>query len=213
MSYIYKITNDINNKIYIGKTNLTIKKRFYQHCVDSKKSTMEKRPLYNAMNKYGIEHFYIEQIEKCLPNKASEREKYWITFYKSYENGYNATTGGDGKTLYDYQEIANRLKEHPYAKDIAKQFGCCKDTVYSVAKNFHIPLINKGNKNVNTKRTVHQYTKNGKYVQSFESIQAAVEWCYQQGLLKTINSGARSHISEVANGKRKSAYTYYWKYD
>ena len=60
MSYIYKITNDINNKVYVGKTNLTIEKRFREHCTDSKKFTIEKRPLYNAMNKYGIEHFHIE---------------------------------------------------------------------------------------------------------------------------------------------------------
>lgn len=213
MSYIYKITNDINNKVYVGKTNLTIEKRFREHCTDSKKFTTEKRPLYNAMNKYGIEHFHIEQIEECLPEEAAEKETYWIAYYKGYEDGYNATLGGDGKLLYNHQEIANRLKEHPYAKDIAEQFGCCKDIVYIVAKEFYIPLLNKGNENVNPKKMVHQYTKDGAYLQSFESTQAAAEWCYEHGLLKTVNSGARSHIGEAARGKRKSAYTYCWKYD
>ena len=59
MPYIYKITNDINNKIYIGKTLHAIEHRFKEHCKDSKKRQNEKRPLYSAMNKYGIEHFHI----------------------------------------------------------------------------------------------------------------------------------------------------------
>lgn len=73
MGYIYKIVNDINNKIYIGKTEFNIEKRFKEHCQDSKKG-YENRPLYKAMNKYGIEHFSIEKIEEC--NNLEEREKY-----------------------------------------------------------------------------------------------------------------------------------------
>ena len=49
MAYIYKITNDINDKIYIGKTNQTIKERWRQHCADSKDRILyEKRPLYSG---------------------------------------------------------------------------------------------------------------------------------------------------------------------
>lgn len=76
MSYIYVITNDINNKQYVGKTNSTIKQRFQEHIRDSRKRKNEKRPLYNAMNKYGIEHFSIKQLEECLPEEASIKEKY-----------------------------------------------------------------------------------------------------------------------------------------
>ena len=91
MGYIYKIVNDINNKIYIGKTEFNIQKRFEEHIRDSQKEH-KNRPLYNAMNKYGIQHFKIELIEEC--NNLEEREKYWISFYDSYKNGYNATLGG-----------------------------------------------------------------------------------------------------------------------
>ena len=66
---------------------------------------MKNRPLYNAFNKYGIEHFSIHLIEECDENILGEREKYWIKYYNSKENGYNATLGGDGSTLYDYDEI------------------------------------------------------------------------------------------------------------
>ena len=99
-SSIYIITNDINDKVYVGKTMHSIEKRFKEHCKDSKKERNEKRPLYNAMNKYGIKHFKISLLEECDSENAEEREIYWIEYYNSYKNGYNATKGGDGKTLH-----------------------------------------------------------------------------------------------------------------
>ena len=54
MSYIYKIINDINDKVYIGKTNFSLEKRFREHCQDAFRDRNEKRPLYAAMRKYGI---------------------------------------------------------------------------------------------------------------------------------------------------------------
>ena len=45
MAYIYKIINDINNKVYIGKTAFDIEKRFKEHCQDRTKRELENRPL------------------------------------------------------------------------------------------------------------------------------------------------------------------------
>ena len=64
MPYIYKITNLINGKIYVGKTSNTIEERWHEHIHDSTKEKCEKRPLYDAFNKYGISNFQIEQIEE-----------------------------------------------------------------------------------------------------------------------------------------------------
>ena len=131
MSYIYKIINNVNDKVYIGKTAFSIQKRFQEHCKDAFKRRNEKRPLYAAIRKYGINAFSIKLIEECDDNIAADREAYWIGVYKAYSTGYNATLGGDGKFLYNHTEIAERLKEHPYASDIAIEFNCCIDIIGS----------------------------------------------------------------------------------
>ena len=56
------------------------------------------------------------------------------------------------------------------------------------------------------------YTKDGDLVQSLESTSEAAQWWFDNGKCATLNSGVRSHIAEAANGKRKSAYGYIWKY-
>ena len=100
MAYIYQITNDVNGKIYIGKTEFSIEKRFKEHCKDAFRPRNEKRPLYTAMRKYGINHFHIELLEET--ENPEEREKFWIEEKRSFKNGYNATLGGDGKKYIDY---------------------------------------------------------------------------------------------------------------
>lgn len=89
---IYKITNEINKKIYIGQTKLTIEERFILH--KNKKSNC--RYLKSAFNKYGIENFKIEKIEECKDfNELNLREEFWIKELNTLApNGYNLTTGG-----------------------------------------------------------------------------------------------------------------------
>ena len=65
VSRIYKIVNDVNNKVYIGKTSDTIEARFKSHCYDSTRDQIKNHPLYKAFNKYGVEHFSIHLIEEC----------------------------------------------------------------------------------------------------------------------------------------------------
>lgn len=98
--YIYKITNNINNKVYIGQTN-DWKERFQQHRKLGYGNEKNKI-LYLAMKKYGVENFSFEIIEGPIKN-YNEREKYWIAYYHSciedpeYGNtkGYNMTPGGE----------------------------------------------------------------------------------------------------------------------
>lgn len=76
MGYIYKITNNINGKVYIGQTIKTVEKRFRQHINNSNKPYFSQIILYKAMNKYGIENFSVEKIEEIDNSLLNEREKY-----------------------------------------------------------------------------------------------------------------------------------------
>lgn len=94
--FIYKITNLINNKIYIGKTKHLIYKRWRQHIESSHNP---KVAIHYAIRKYGENNFKINVIMKCRTFKElNENEKFYIRYYKSLKNGYNLTEGGDGNS-------------------------------------------------------------------------------------------------------------------
>lgn len=91
---LYIIRNDVNEKVYVGKTYQSIEKRFKEH----KRAAREGKPykLYNAMRKYGIDKFHIELLGIFEKGVLEEKEIEYIAKYDSYYNGYNSTLGGDG---------------------------------------------------------------------------------------------------------------------
>ena len=103
---IYKITNSINNKVYIGQTIRALNKRWWEHKKDSETSEL---PLYRAMRKYGLENFTIEEIGGA--NSQSELnyvELHHIYLLNSiYPNGYNLRIGGSQGT--HSQETRNKI--------------------------------------------------------------------------------------------------------
>lgn len=212
MGYIYKITNDINNKVYIGKTEFNIQKRFQEHIKDSK-SKYENRPLYKAMHKYGAEHFFIEEIEEC--DNLEEREIYWIKYYNSFENGYNATLGGDGKSYIDYDNIIHLFLEGLNITQIAKLTKHDKG---------HISQILKEKGNVSWKQIEEQCIKRQEKevvmldkktkieIKRFKSVAEASQYCINNKLSKDNIKGISAHISQCCNGIRKTAYQYCWLY-
>ena len=131
--YIYKITNLVNNKIYIGQTIHTLKYRFNQH-INQNKCTK----LHNAIVKYGKENFIIEEIEKVPQSLLDEREIYWIDFYASTDRivGYNILKGGKLGPLGKYKLTSEQIKEIVKLDsekvshiEIGKMFGINRKTV------------------------------------------------------------------------------------
>ena len=213
MPYIYKITNDINGKIYIGKTLSTIEQRFKEHCRDYLKERNEKRPLYNAMKKYGVEHFHISVVEECDESILSEREVFWIEYYGSFKNGYNATLGGDGRPYIDYDLVVNTYKELKNIKEVAKKINISQDTVSKILKIRKEYIYT--NKEIFTKKygkSVNMYALDGTYLQSFPSLAAAGQYLIDNNLTNCKFTTIRYHISEVCQGKRKTAAKFIWKY-
>ena len=105
---IYKITNKINNKLYIGLTTMSLKDRWSCHKSESRanNSTI----LYKSMRKYGEDNFIIEQIDIANNQlELEEKEIHWIDYYKSLSpNGYNLTHGGIVSTK---QSDSTKLKK------------------------------------------------------------------------------------------------------
>lgn len=223
MAYIYKIINHINNKIYVGKTSLSIEERFREHIHDSKNQYKEKRPLYDAMNKYGIKNFTIEMIEK-VPNDeiACEREQYWIEQLRTYIGfkdcqGYNATLGGDSRRLYNYREIADKYKELGQVILVAQYYHCDVQTVRKACKECNIKIQSCpkeirqkiGRQNIKYAQKANQKPvqmidlHTNEVIKEFDSIKEAASF-----LGKTYGA----NISACLIGKTKKAYGYFWRY-
>jgi len=100
--YIYKITNLLNGKVYIGQTIMTIQKRYQKHC-NSHNTVISK-----AITKYGVENFTVEEIDRASTREElDEKERYWIRCYNSQvPNGYNLESGGT-----KYKEISETTRE------------------------------------------------------------------------------------------------------
>ena len=212
MPYIYKITNDINEKVYIGKTHFSVEERWKQHCREFQRSRNEKRPLYAAMKKYGIEHFYVELIEET--NNPEEREKYWIEYYSSFKYGYNATTGGDGKPYIDRQLVKSLYNKLGSCKEVAETMGIGSDTVSKILKETGVEVISsQAIIKARYSKAVLMLDKTRTPLRTFSSLHEAARYLQSENLAKSQNiDGIRGHIGDVCKGKRKTAYGFIWEY-
>lgn len=94
---IYKITNKINNKVYIGQTKRSVEERWAAHKYSVKKTP--NYPLSRAIIKYGSDNFIMSIIDFAEDKQSlNDKEIAWIFHYNSTEIGYNLTPGGEGHT-------------------------------------------------------------------------------------------------------------------
>lgn len=91
---IYKITHIDSGKSYIGQS-VNIAERFKQHIRRGLGADpITRNKLYPAMYELGPENFTFMLLEECPKEELSVREKFWINYYKTYDFGYNDTSGG-----------------------------------------------------------------------------------------------------------------------
>lgn len=206
------ITNKINNKKYIGKTLRTIEKRWQEHQRECRRSRDENRPLYRAFKKYGIENFQIEQLTFCTAEEASEKEQFFIELYETYKNGYNATLGGDGQQTIDHNEVINIFKKTYSELKTAQILNIDAGTVRGILKsnNIKTPTTREA-KTISQGKQVCMSSKDGKEIQTFDSITYAADFIAQLQNRKRTGF-MMNHITDVCNGIRKSAYGYKWKF-
>jgi hypothetical protein len=128
MAHIYKITNIINNKKYVGKTEHPPTKRWKEHLGVARNHPI--MAISHAIHKYGPENFKFEVIEECLSEDVNKKETYWIGKLDTFENGYNSTLGGDGNPGTKRERGA----VHPDAKavdqyDLEGNYLCTYDSM------------------------------------------------------------------------------------
>lgn len=129
---IYKITNMINNKVYIGQSS-NIERRWKEH-----KSYSSSRHLRASMNLYGIDSFKFEIIEIVPPYMLDVRERYWISYYDSMNQncGYNETIGGESQRGWNHSEHSKSLMSKKAKANASKP--------NYVSPTLHTKVIHKG---------------------------------------------------------------------
>lgn len=117
---VYKITNRINGKSYIGVTCKSIEERFEAHY---SKAIKERSAIQKALHKYGKLNFSIEQIDTATSmQELFEKEIFWIKTHDTFNIGYNLTVGGGGIPNMP-QEIRDKISISKTGKSIAKLKG------------------------------------------------------------------------------------------
>ena len=202
MAYIYKITNTINGKSYIGKTEYDPpERRWKQHIAESKKDRSSSRALCRALQKYSIEKFSFQVLEKT--DKPNEREQYYIQYYNTYHNGYNETLGGDGASYLELpeQEICKYYLNHSL-KNTSLYFGYDKNTIKKVLYKYNIPIKTIKESSILSKSyAVAKIDKNtNEIIQIYASLGEAEK-----------ENGNTHHIADVIHGKRQTCKGYKWK--
>jgi len=187
---IYKIINNVNNKLYIG-SSINIKSRFSKHKSLLKNNKHDNDYLQNSFNKYGMDNFSFEIIEFCEISELIEKENYYINFYKSNDLnlGYNLAT-------------VNEFRRNNYNKEVK-------------IKNSKLNLLKNGNF---TNFKAINLTTNEEVI--FDSLVAAADYLANKNFSKGKLSNIRQKLSYCLRGKkvnngskgsiRKTAYNHLW---
>ena len=126
------------------------------------------------MKKYGVEHFFVEQLEECDDSILSEREKYYIDLFDTYRHGYNATLGGEGLRKHDYSVIVKLWFEGYTIKAISKKIGAHPDVIGRIlgdcGVSIHDRLASCAGSN---RKMVAQYDMDGNLINLFPSASEA----------------------------------------
>ena len=211
MGFIYKISNKINDKIYIGQTKRSVTERFYKHLYDCDREGYDKYLLYKAMRKYGKDNFYIEVIEEVEDSQLDIREKYWISILKTFgENGYNMTIGGKANRTFSYsdEEIIELYHKYKSSRKVAKYLNCDHSTIDKILNYHKVSRYSFGLQRGNGKIKI----KKNNFEKEFDCINYCAKWfidnqisrssqidCVRKGISKALKNSKPYFQYEIYN--------------
>ena len=211
MAIIYKITNKINGKIYIGETTSSLEQRWKDHCRDGKNGSHNKSVLHDAMHKYGIDNFSIEQIDKVPDEQRFEKETEYIIKYQSLvsQHGYNIVLYGTGYGIYNADDFVELWEQGYTQQEIIDIIGCSQSTVKKFLSSYGVTSFDfksragiESAKKQGLNKPIEQYSLDGQFIQEWESASD----CARHNI-DFIQSG----ISQACRGEISSYKGYLWK--
>lgn len=205
---IYKITNQVNGKVYIGQS-VCIERRWNEHKARAFNLNNKDydKPFYRSIRKYGVGNFNLEVLEECKQEELNEKEMYWIKYYDATnkKRGYNIKLGGDGAgTVYDYDEIYNLWKPGLKSYEI-QSILACDDSIITKALRAHDVSISEAlsQSQTNKKKIVALDLKNRQPLKIFDSaLEAARFFHIKETQSESIRKAIKNNYSSLG---------YYWE--
>lgn len=192
---IYKITNNINEKSYIGQS-IDIKKRFSRHKYNA--VTIGGRgymyPLSQAIRKYGLENFSFEILEECSEAELNKRE---LFYYNLYKPAYCLLAPDE----HPLRNPTTRLK-------VSKKL---KGRLISPEHREKLRQSSIGANNSGARRIKGTHKKTGEIL-FFDAHSLAGAYCVERGLAKTTKRYAEKNIWKALHGFLKTAYGFKWEH-
>ena len=204
---IYKITNLINNKCYIGQTIKTAEQRWKEHQSHAFGShpNDQNKTLYKAIRKYGLENFTFEVLQDNIETfeQLDKAEIYWIDYYNSFVKGYNETFGGQQyHKILPNKEIIEDYYKTKSARKTALKFGIDHSTVDDILNQNNIPRFS-------FREAVGKRIKVSKddFEKEFNSVKDCAEWFVENQICKTKNvESARAGLKTARSPKGNGLY-------
>lgn len=202
---IYKATNKLNGKIYIGQTIRPLDVRMAEHARQSAS------PFDRAIRKYGLENFEVEVIDTAdTIDELNQKEIYWIKYYNTYEGeGYNACLGGDNTKGFHHRAESkakmSEAKSRMYIGESNPFYG--KHHSREVCERFSEQrrgrkLSDEWKRHISEGSSAKVKVRNIETGEIFNSIKEAAK---KYNIIPT-------HITRVCRGRRNTTGGYHWEY-
>lgn len=205
MGIIYLVENQVNHKKYVGLTTRNLEIRWKEHTRHSSQA------IDKAIQKYGKDNFTIKKIDECPDEELDEKEKYWIQYFNSVEEGYNISFGGRDENmvldLTNFEKVKNLWEEGYGQKAITQLLKINVETTHNYLlkngiteediKQRHRELVGKSKS-----KKIVQLDTNNNIIKIWDSIIS----------IDRAKVSSRASVARCLKDPNKISKGYKWKY-